>query len=557
MTVKPLQAYLTLVAFWACIYLPGLGSREIRGEEWRRTLPARTMLQTGEWLVPYSAGEPYLRKPPLINWVTAASFHVTGVQNEWTARLPSVLLVLLAVLGMHAFARLALGASAASVGSVCVLTTLGVIEKGRIAELEVYYIAFTGLAFTAWLAGHMGRLQRWISWLAAGLFLGLGLLTKGPMHLFFFYALVVGACWKGRRLRDLVSWSHLAGLAVCLAVFLAWAVPFVEAYGRIVGVAGGDVLKAWSHEVSSRVTGEERTSFFDWLLRGPRACTMFLPWVVLVPLWWRRSLLAAVFTDEAHRKLFEGLASGVAVSFALMVLLPSSSPRYVAPLLAPASLLTGWLLAAGGDSLRTVMSRWQIVNRVGIAFSLLVALVGLALVLLRPDLRPPLWTLALVTAGLCLAAGIVYYRPWAVPLSCTLVGQSVIVVALLVAALVCFVDLPPERSTVVRPLSLAIRQFITPQDGPLYAFHLGPTPYPFYLPNDTVEVDKPQQMPEAGVRWILTNAKTEQAFRVWFERRYGTVAKVAEFNGTWGASSSDPDRRLVLLRFGESAGVAR
>jgi len=45
------------------------------------------MLETGNWLVPYLGSEPYLRKPPLINWVIAGSFKLTGVRNEWTARL--------------------------------------------------------------------------------------------------------------------------------------------------------------------------------------------------------------------------------------------------------------------------------------------------------------------------------------------------------------------------------------------------------------------------------------------------------------------------------------
>ncbi|PYL74860.1 MAG: hypothetical protein DMF27_13630, partial [Verrucomicrobia bacterium] len=74
---------------WAAIYLPGLGSLEIRGEEGRRILPAVTMLQTGNYLVPYVGSEPYFRKPPLINWIVAASFKLTGVRSEWTARLPS------------------------------------------------------------------------------------------------------------------------------------------------------------------------------------------------------------------------------------------------------------------------------------------------------------------------------------------------------------------------------------------------------------------------------------------------------------------------------------
>src|SRR5688572_4177884 len=90
---RALQVLLVL-AVWAAIYLPALGSLEIKGEEGRRILPALTMLETGNYVVPYVGGEPYLRKPPLVNWLVAGSFKLFGVRNEWAARLPSTLCVL-------------------------------------------------------------------------------------------------------------------------------------------------------------------------------------------------------------------------------------------------------------------------------------------------------------------------------------------------------------------------------------------------------------------------------------------------------------------------------
>src|SRR5256885_10702318 len=89
----------------AAIYLPGLGSLEIKGEEGRRILPAVTMLETGNYLVPQVGSEPYFRKPPLVNWLVAASFKLTGVRNEWTSRLPSLLFVLFFAISSLTVAR--------------------------------------------------------------------------------------------------------------------------------------------------------------------------------------------------------------------------------------------------------------------------------------------------------------------------------------------------------------------------------------------------------------------------------------------------------------------
>ena len=85
------RAVATVVLVWAVVYLPALGSIAIKGEEGRRILPAVKMLETGNYIVPQVGSNPYYRKPPLVNWLVAASFRFCGVRNEWTARLPSAL----------------------------------------------------------------------------------------------------------------------------------------------------------------------------------------------------------------------------------------------------------------------------------------------------------------------------------------------------------------------------------------------------------------------------------------------------------------------------------
>src|SRR3954467_11680439 len=89
-----LSPWIVVLAIWAAIYLPALGSFEIKGEEGRRILPAIAMLESGNYLVPQVGSDTYFSKPPLVNWLVAASFKMFGVRSEWTARLPSVLSVL-------------------------------------------------------------------------------------------------------------------------------------------------------------------------------------------------------------------------------------------------------------------------------------------------------------------------------------------------------------------------------------------------------------------------------------------------------------------------------
>src|SRR5215831_13043060 len=142
---------LVVIICWGGIYLPALGSLEIKGEEGRRILPAVSMLETGNWLVPHVGSEQYYRKPPLVNWFVGLSFYLTGHRNEWTARLPSALSVLAVALAFVLLARSSLGPGGSLAAALIWLVNFGMIEKGRLIEIEAIYVSISGLAIVCWL----------------------------------------------------------------------------------------------------------------------------------------------------------------------------------------------------------------------------------------------------------------------------------------------------------------------------------------------------------------------------------------------------------------------
>jgi len=75
-------------------------------------------------LVSYIAARPYLNKPPLINWIVAASFKLSGVRNEWTARLPSALFILAVALTLATVGRISLGQIGSFIAALCWLSIL-------------------------------------------------------------------------------------------------------------------------------------------------------------------------------------------------------------------------------------------------------------------------------------------------------------------------------------------------------------------------------------------------------------------------------------------------
>ena len=329
-----MRNYLVVAVLWAAIYLPALGSLEIKGEEGRRILPAVAMLASGNSVVPQIGSEPYLNKPPLINWLVAGSFKLFGVRNEWSARLPSALCVLIVALAFVLLGVRSLGPNGSLVAAIAWLTNFGLIEKGRLIEIEALYVSLTALAFVCWFAFfHEGR-SPWLTWTIPWLFLGLGWLAKGPLHLVFFYSVVAAILYQHRELRQLWRPAHAVGLLLMAVIFAAWLVPYLQA------VSGAGVAHNWSRQFSGRLAGED-FQFRGWILNIPRGLAYFLPWLIVLALARR-----VEFVDETQRRTVRALGYAITTSFLAISLIPGSLPRYTMPLIGPACVLVALLLCA-------------------------------------------------------------------------------------------------------------------------------------------------------------------------------------------------------------------
>ena len=349
LTLTTLRACLLVGLLWAGIYLPGLGSVPLKHEEPRRALPAVCMLATGDWLVPWIGANPYLRKPPLLNWLIASSYRATGGRSEFATRLPSVLATLALALTVVATGRRWLGTPGAVLAAIFFLTNFAVMESGRLAELEALYVSLTGMALMLWLTAWQRGANGWRLWCAPAPFLALGMLTKGPVHLVFFYGVVVAVLLVGREWKMLLHPAHAVALLVTVGPFVAWAIPCAAVVGSVGHLRGGasGAWEFWWHEISSRAAIPAAAHFplANWLLRIPQGLINYLPWTVLLPLLWSPGVtecLAAAGPREWA--LFRGARLAMVLTFLVMSLLPGSSPRYVYPLVLVPSVLLARVL---------------------------------------------------------------------------------------------------------------------------------------------------------------------------------------------------------------------
>jgi 4-amino-4-deoxy-L-arabinose transferase-like glycosyltransferase len=195
-------------------------------------------------------------------------------------------------------------------------------------EIDAIYVSLFAIAFVCWLVLWEQRRSAWLTWTLPWIFLGLGLLAKGPAHLIFFYAIVVAILWRTKRLRELFQPAHAVGLLLMIAIFAAWAVPCFRA------VTSTSISHAWKYELALRITGGENAAT-DWPMNFPHGFGYFLPWLFVLPF-----LRIAKIAPE-QRAIASGLALGAVVPFAVVLLLPGTIPRYILPTLVPVCLLIG------------------------------------------------------------------------------------------------------------------------------------------------------------------------------------------------------------------------
>lgn len=477
---------LAIIVTWAALYLPALGTRELQGEEARRVLPGRTMLQTGDFMVPRSGGQVYNRKPPLINWVSAAAISLTGRMDEWTVRMPSVIMVLALAVVTYLALKAWLGRDISFLTSIILLTNIGFIEKGRLVEIEALYFSLYGLALVLWLG--LRYSDRPITgWLVCGLFSGLAFLAKGPPHLLYLYLIIIAVLKAEGRLKDLVRWPHLASLAVFLLIWLPWALINMRLNPQ------KDSTSEWSEQITHRL-GFIEFDFVNYALQIPQSFVNFLPWAIFIPLWF-----LVPKQDGSRPAAIRAIKYGTLIGFFIIAVLPSSRPRFMLPCNVSAAILTAHALyAVTPDLIRRISLPWRWICWL-LAFA---ATCVVASGLINPQEDFHLALVALSTA-FCLAVVLYLLKLRNVePASPKRLALYLVLSFMTLSSAFASVVVPRViRHDELRPFATYIRSLTGPDDA-IILYRVGENMWPFYLGLNCIEITDLKLRPKP-TRWMI------------------------------------------------------
>lgn len=183
------SAKLQRVAAWCILLLTSaavLGSQLsyplFEPDETRNSQIALNILENNQWMALELNQTHYWDKPPLMAWATAASYQLFGI-NEVTSRLPGVIMMIACVIVVLFAGKRIVGFRAAWIGAMLTLLSCGIPFTGRYlttdSALTLFATATLLCVYTGSFDGHFRK----VWWIAAGIFTGLGLLSKGPVML--------------------------------------------------------------------------------------------------------------------------------------------------------------------------------------------------------------------------------------------------------------------------------------------------------------------------------------------------------------------------------------
>ena len=290
------------------------------------------------WLVPTMLGEPRVKKPPLVAWMTAlamrpatvaalddpgqrdAAYRSLAWQIRWTGLLAGCVLML----ATFELGRLIGGTSTGLCAAAAVATNLLFLKYARQSTSDVHLAMWVVVANVGFLHGLLRK--RW--WLAAtlGAFAtGMAFLCKGPVALLE-TVLPLAICLSLRLApKTYAGRTRFIPLGVGAVVFGLVALPWF-AY---VYLSVPHVWNTWFTEVSrAGATVLRPDSVFTYFQLIP----YMWPWLIFGALG-----LVAARTD---RRLLIPLLQ-ILVPLLIMVWVKDRKERYLLPMIAPAAVLCG------------------------------------------------------------------------------------------------------------------------------------------------------------------------------------------------------------------------
>lgn len=326
---------LLVASVWFVVQGWGLGRTPFhtKGEP-REGILVQEIVRTGEWILPLRNGVEMPRKPPLFHWLGAAASQRHGTVDEFSVRLPSVLLSAASALTLFVSGAAVLGVRPALIAAVMLLTSFEWMRAATSARVDMTLAFGLTVSFAALMLQRIRPSRPWLILFYGGC--AWATLAKGPVGLALPLLQVLLLTLIDRSFRFARQLHLLRGLLFVLAVGVAW-------YALATWIGGREFF-------STQVLDENVLRFLGRSARsGHRHGAIYLsltlaagllPWTLLLP-WVGGSLWQSRGRLRGSDPLLFALVWTMMV-FAFYLIPSSKRGVYLLPLYPSISLLLGW-----------------------------------------------------------------------------------------------------------------------------------------------------------------------------------------------------------------------
>ncbi len=233
---------------------------------------SRVIYETGDWVNLKIHFEPYLQKPPLIFWITAPFYFIFG-PTEIAFKLPVLLYSGIAVYSTYRFTKLFHSKKVAKIAALMLATS----EFYFLFHNDVHTdcILTANVIFSVWQIAEYLKSQKTANMLLAGLGIGLGLISKGPIGVFVPVMAALSHIIYKKQLKLVFNYKTLLGAIVALAVLSAGLAGIFKQFGT-----EGLKFFFWDNN-AGRITGKIKGGSNDYLFYFHTTLYIFLPWAVI------------------------------------------------------------------------------------------------------------------------------------------------------------------------------------------------------------------------------------------------------------------------------------
>lgn len=306
---------------------------------------SREMMENGSYLKLYDLGLDYLDKPPMLFWMSAISLKIFGVY-DWAYRLPSVILLLVAIYSSYKLSLLFYEKRIAQLAAIVLATSQAVFLMVHDVRCDTMLMGWVSLSL--WQLAAWYNNKKWKHFLLAFTAIACGMMTKGPIALMvpvfaFFPHFVLRREWK-----QFFRWEYLLGLVIIAILLIPMSIGLYQQYdlepGKVFhgrAIQSGLRFYYWTQSFG-RYTGENvynEMNHFTFLLEN--MLWSFLPWIFffLIGLFLViRQLCQQKFKISQQEEWIS--AGGFIITYCILARSQAQLPHYIFVVLPLAAIVT-------------------------------------------------------------------------------------------------------------------------------------------------------------------------------------------------------------------------